>query len=226
MRIFNKFVQSLNVSLLLIVVIVIQTSWTAELKNTENLIRDIFSQQTNNQHWKNNPAANNGNHKNILRSLKPIDDRISDVIADNVLQFGNNLALEIAKLDPRSSQSEIFSPLSIMAALSLLTLGAKGRSYQELKQLIGLESDTELIQNPSKYHEEFGLMLDDLQHTEVNSGKNSGVGKRPNANWRQSPLKVAPVVSTNSKKAVMEHIVKVANGLFVQSGYSLNPDYR
>ncbi|KAM7353830.1 serpin 28Dc [Cochliomyia hominivorax] len=221
MRIFNNFIHLLTPTL--IFVIIIQTSWTTDHKINENLLRDILQNSRNDQHWKNSAASMGVNLKYPLRSLKQIDERISDVIAENVLHFGHNLALELAAQDPQSTRSEIFSPLSIMAALSLLTLGAKGKSYQELKQLIGLDSDTELIQNPSKFHEEFALMLNDLQYTDVNNV--GGSKKRSNANWRETKIKMAPVRSTNNKKVPIEHVIRVANGLFVQSGYTINPDY-
>ncbi|XP_037823418.1 serine protease inhibitor 28Dc [Lucilia sericata] len=204
--------------------VVIHTSWAGDIKTTENLLRDML--QNNNQGWK-FPTAAGVSHLNPSswksRSSKQVDERISDIIAENVLHFGHNLGLELAALDPYAERSEIFSPLSIMAALSMLTLGAKGRSYQELKQLLGLDSDSELIENPSKYHEEFGLMLNDLQHINVNAG---GLNKRSNANWRFTTLKTAPIRSTSRTKTPVEHIINVANGLFVQSGYTLNPDYR
>ncbi|KNC29032.1 hypothetical protein FF38_10172 [Lucilia cuprina] len=214
----------LNNLTLALLAIVIHTSWAGDIKTTENLLRDML--QNNDQRWK-FPVAAGVSHLNPSlwksRSSKQVDERISDIIAENVLHFGHNLGLELAASDPHAERSEIFSPLSIMAALSMLTLGAKGRSYQELKQLLGLDSDSELVENPSKYHEEFGLMLNDLQHTNVNAG---GLNKRTNANWRFTTLKTAPVRSTSRTKTPVEHIINVANGLFVQSGYTLNPDYR
>ncbi|XP_065356954.1 serine protease inhibitor 28Dc [Calliphora vicina] len=223
MRILNNFMHPLTLTLL---AVVIHLSWTVDLKTNDHLIRDILV-PNHEKRWK--TPSDGVRHTNPLLSKfsrttnKQVDERISDIIAENVLHFGHSLGLELAALDPYATRSEIFSPLSIMGALSLLTLGAKGRSYQELKQLLGLDSDSELIQNPSKYHEEFGLMLNDMQHTNVNIG---GVNKRPNANWRFTTLKTAPVrASSNRVKPPVEHIIKVANGLFVQSGYTLNPDY-
>lgn len=209
MRCFNRFMHPLT--LLSLLAVVINKSWAMDVKTSENLLRNILQ---NNAY----PVS-----PKYSRLFTVVDQRIGDIIAENVLHFGHNLGLELAALDPLATKSEIFSPLSIMAALSLLMLGAKGRSYQELKQLLALDSDSEFINNPSKYHEQFGLMLNDLQYTNVNSG---GATKRPNANWRHTKLKRAPIRTTSRNKSPVEHIIKVTNGLFVQSGYTLNPDYR
>lgn len=184
------------------------TLGAANIKINENLLRDIL--QSNEQ------------RKSPTFSIsKPVDQRLSDVIAENVLHFGHSMGLELSALDPQASKSEIFSPLSVMAALSMLTLGAKSRTYQELKLLLGLDADSELIQDSNKYHEEFGLMLNDLQHK---NAYKDGVNKRPNAIWRYTTLKQAPVRPSRIRGPI-DHVIKVANGLFVQNTYSLNPDY-
>lgn len=122
MGVFNNFTHLLPLSFVF-AVIVIPTSWSA--------------------------AVNHGNSASSVyyRQPKRIDERISNLIAENVLNFAHNLGVE---LNPNAENSEIFSPLSIMTTLSFLMLGAKGNSYQELKQLLGLNSDSELKQDPSK----------------------------------------------------------------------------
>lgn len=151
-----------------------------------------------------------------------IDQRISDVIAGNVLGFGHSVGLGLGSQTNNNADSIIFSPLSLMTALSLLTLGAKGKSYQELSELLGLNSDSELIQNPNKFHEQFGLMLNDLQHKNFNRDNNN---RRPNAIWHSKKSRGLGEIRMRNRPPV-EHIIKVANGLFVQNGYSLNLDYR
>ncbi|TMW40902.1 hypothetical protein DOY81_014018, partial [Sarcophaga bullata] len=210
MGLFKNFSHPLTLSFLFVVV-VIRTSWSVNVSTSAGQ----------------NPAT--VNHANPASSEfynqpKQIDERISNLIADNVLHFGHQMGLELAALDPHAEKSEIFSPLSIMTALSLLMLGAKGKSYQELKQLLALDSDSELIQNPSKYHEEFGMMLNDIENSNVNY---DGVYKRPNAKWRFTTLFKRPAVRVRGRvNPVVPHIIRVANGLFLQSGNTLNPDYR
>lgn len=209
MGVFNNLTHPLTLSFLF-VVIAVRTSWSVDVKSSAGQNPSAVSHR--------NPASSV-----FYRQSKQIDERISNLIAENVLHFGHNLGLELAALDPHAENSEMFSPLSIMTALSLLMLGAKGKSYQELKQLLALDSDSELIQNPSKYHEEFGMMLNDLENSNVNY---DGVNKRPNANWRFSKLKTPPVRSQSRTQAPPSHTIRIANGLFLQSGYTLNPDYR
>lgn len=220
MSIFNSFQLALA---LLVFTIFIQTSWTA-VDFKQDLLRDIIRNPLNGQNW-NNPAAavSHATASVFTQSSKQYNAEIADLIAENVLHFGHNIGLQLAALDPYASHSEIFSPLSVMSALSFLMLGAKGKSYQELKQLIGLDFDSELSTYPSKYHEELGLMLNDLQHLNSNRG---AYNRRQNANWRNTNLKSAPIRSSGRTEVAVDHIIKVANGLFVQSGYTINPHYR
>ncbi|XP_017154282.1 serine protease inhibitor 28Dc [Drosophila miranda] len=136
-----------------------------------------------------------------------VDVASSDQIARSVLNFAHNLANQ---LSGRYRKTEVFSPLSIVSSLALLLLGAKGRSYQELSSVFGT-SDT------IKFHEQFGLMLQDVRQPNremVSSG-------RPLVPWRTSNgqrtyrryLRPAP------------HEVHLANGLFTQTGYTLNAGY-
>lgn len=150
---------------------------------------------------------------------------ISDVIAENVLQFGLDIAQKLNELDPSASRSEIFSPLSVLSALSLLMLGAKGKSYQQLTKVIGIENSAELASNPSKYHELFGAMVDDMEHFDVNDNQKSSTRKHPN--WWHSLQNIITRMGSNPRKPEqIQHTINVANGLFVQTDYSLNPDYR
>ncbi|EDV59283.1 serine protease inhibitor 28Dc [Drosophila erecta] len=143
------------------------------------------------------PAAQSGGN---------VDLATSDRIASSVLNFGNILGQHLA-----SGKTEIFSPLSIVYSLALLLLGAKGRSYEELSAVFGT-SDT------ARLHEQFGLMLQDLQQP-TREAVSPG---RPLTNWRAS----SPMRSNRRAQRPGAHEVHLANGLFTQTGYSLNPDYR
>lgn len=89
-------------------------------------------------------------------------------------------------LNSRSEKTEVFSPISIYGALSLLLLGSSGNTYQELLKIMGLNKGKEfhcfpnferffyqtkcplclpdqyLANNSWKIHEEFGLLIDDI----------------------------------------------------------------
>jgi len=135
-----------------------------------------------------------------------VDLPISDQIAKSVFNFANYLGQHLGY-----KKTEIFSPLSIVNSLALLLLGARGRSYQELSAVFGI-SDT------SRLHEQFGIMLQDLLQP-TREGISPG---RPLTNWRAS----SPMRSNRRAQRPGAHEVHLANGLFTQTGYSLNPDYR
>ncbi|KAH8271046.1 hypothetical protein KR018_001648, partial [Drosophila ironensis] len=135
-----------------------------------------------------------------------VDPAMADQIAASVLNFANILGQH---LGPR--KTEIFSPLSIVNSLALLFLGAKGRSYDELAAVFGTN-------DPVRMHEQFGLMLRDLQQPTrelVSEG-------RPLVNWRA----VNGMRANRRSQRPGAHEVHLANGVFTQTGYSLNPDYR
>lgn len=49
-------------------------------------------------------------------------------------------------LRTRNEKTEVFSPLSIYGALSLLLLGSSGTTYQELLNVMGLNKGKEIRQ--------------------------------------------------------------------------------
>lgn len=89
-------------------------------------------------------------------------------------------------LSSRSEKTEVFSPISIYGALSLLLLGSSGNTFQELLSVMGLSRGNEqsqirrnffsdektnsdfltidqyLVNNSWKIHEQFGFLIEDL----------------------------------------------------------------
>uniref|UniRef100_A0A1A9WHJ0 Serpin domain-containing protein n=1 Tax=Glossina brevipalpis TaxID=37001 RepID=A0A1A9WHJ0_9MUSC len=213
-------------------VIILLTLSVASTKcqSVDGLIKDTFAgfQQETTAFTRPEQQSSTSNNNNLLRTStnrferpKQFDQRICDVIAKNVLNFARLLGAQLNSLE----RSEIFSPLSIMSALSLLTLGAKGRSYQELKQMIGLDNDSELMSNPQKFYTEFALMLEEIQHMQENDSKER---TRKKTNWRTTNFKNSPTrQTTNSRnQPAAEHVIRIANGIFIQNDYALNPNYK
>lgn len=62
------------------------------------------------------------------------DSRISSLISRNVLQLAQDISKSVLKTS--TQKTEVFSPLSIWGALSLLLLGAGGKTHRELMQLL------------------------------------------------------------------------------------------
>lgn len=65
------------------------------------------------------------------------DAQISNTLATNVLQMAHDVGETL--LRTRNEKTEVFSPMSIYGALSLLLLGAGGNTYQELLNVMGLD---------------------------------------------------------------------------------------
>lgn len=62
--------------------------------------------------------------------------QISNSLATNVLQMAHDVGETL--LRTRNEKTEVFSPLSIYGALSLLLLGSSGSTYNELLTVMGL----------------------------------------------------------------------------------------
>lgn len=66
------------------------------------------------------------------------DARVSDSLAKNVLQLAQEIGTTL--LQDSDKQTEVFSPLSIYTALSVLLMGANGQTFQELKSLMKINN--------------------------------------------------------------------------------------
>lgn len=62
------------------------------------------------------------------------DARISDLLSKNILQFAQEIGTTI--LQDSDKKTEVFSPLSIYSALSMLLMGSNGQTFQELMNLL------------------------------------------------------------------------------------------
>lgn len=139
-----------------------------------------------------------------------VDVAAADEIAHGVLRFAQNLSRQITSSYRKTT---IFSPLSIISALALLMLGAKGRSYAELSSVFGLADSVKL-------HEQFGLMLQDVQQPT----RQTVSPLRQLDRWHSDSVRRSLRAYPRNRSTTQE--VHVANGLFVQQGYSLNPNYK
>lgn len=90
--------------------------------------------------------------------------------------------------------------------------------------LLKFSGDPFLARNPWKIHEEYGLLCDDITKNAVNPQH-----QRPQNNWK---LSRPPATAERRKNAPQNddghfhHKITIANGLFVQNGFSIRPDYR
>lgn len=77
-----------------------------------------------------------------------------------------------------------------------------------------------MAKTPWKIHEEFGILLEDLTSNDLNP-----FHQRPQNNWK---INRNPSTSRHGARSLngIEHKITVANGIFVQSGFSIRPDYK
>lgn len=86
-------------------------------------------------------AADNLNNQSLQRNSENdarFDERISELLAKNVLQLSQEIGTTI--LQDSDKPTEVFSPLSIYTALSILLMGANGQTFQELMSLLKINN--------------------------------------------------------------------------------------
>lgn len=75
--------------------------------------------------------------------------------------------------------------------------------------------DAYLNSNPWKIHEEFGLLIEDVAAIFSNPKH-----RRPQAKWKINQTQ------NSFDRNTIDQRISIANGLFVQNGYSIRDDYR
>lgn len=87
-------------------------------------------------------CAQHGNNQssqwNSLEDDPRFDARVSELLAKNMLQLSQEIGTTI--LQDSDKPTEVFSPLSIYTALSILLMGANGQTFQELMSLLKISS--------------------------------------------------------------------------------------
>lgn len=134
-----------------------------------------------------------------------------DVTSASALQHDHtsrnvlNLAHKIGKslLSSEGAKVLVYSPVSIAGALQLVLLGANGETYNELLQLLSVD-------DPRSLHKDFGDSINDLLATSIDDV--TGGNERTNT------------IATGAGS--LDHRVSIVNGIFVQNGFSIRPDYR
>uniref|UniRef100_A0A2C9GU54 Serpin domain-containing protein n=1 Tax=Anopheles culicifacies TaxID=139723 RepID=A0A2C9GU54_9DIPT len=163
------------------------------------------------------PAAIANQQTNRLQAPTANTKLVSDSVT--------NLAVKIANaLSNQKSKTEIFSPVSIAGALSLLLLGSGGRTQEELLNVMGLNKGQLSFQ---EIHISFGRLFQDLVSNDPSL--------EPLVTWRMNdkcnrydededeedfPLAQAP--TNPSEKDV---IIQIGNGIFSQEGTTFDARY-
>ncbi|XP_031617154.1 serine protease inhibitor 28Dc [Contarinia nasturtii] len=143
------------------------------------------------------------------------DARVSELLASNMLKLSQEIGTTVLQ---DSDKTEIFSPLCIYSALSTLLMGANGQTFQELMNVLKINNDPYLSQNTWKVHEEFSLMIDDLNRDIPHPGRR----RRP-VFWTQNHQQNR---DENKNQNQSYQQIQIANGIFFQNGYFIRDDYR
>lgn len=178
----------------------------------------------------------------VISTESRFDLRASNSVSEAVLKLGHDIGTAV--LRKSTDKAFVISPISIASALSLVLLGAKGETHQELMRLMGYDYDSVLSTNPYKIHEEFGNIIEDLI-----SEYQTPIRNRPTEPWKEKGDRSKRQVGFNFPQSdqypsasgtheemrqadpgfqsgTVNHKIAVANGIFIQNDYSLRPDYK
>ncbi|XP_052131550.1 uncharacterized protein LOC113209300 [Frankliniella occidentalis] len=128
-------------------------------------------------------------------------EMVEAVIARGVTRLAINLAKVVEHDGDVSGQTGnvVFSPLNVATALALVLAGSNGTTFNEIANALGIKVDENLLSNRKFVHEKFGHFLSQLE---------SG----------------SATVNPTSNTTEGSHVV-VANGLFVQKEYDIQPSF-
>ncbi|CAO1361197.1 unnamed protein product [Diamesa hyperborea] len=148
------------------------------------------------------------------------DESNSINIAKNVLDLSQKLVRNV--LASSKKNYEILSPISIASALQLALLGSYGSTFNELMSVLGYNKNAMSGLSASTVHQQFGFLLEDLVSNDLNYTR-----ARSQVPWRAraSNSYINRANKAPKNNAIPNHTITVANGIFVQKGFSIRPEY-
>ncbi|XP_065078383.1 serine protease inhibitor 28Dc-like isoform X2 [Ochlerotatus camptorhynchus] len=159
-----------------------------------------------------------------------------DLVSRSVTNLAQKISLAIAS--PKS-KTELFSPVSIAGALSLLLLGSGGTTRDELTNLLGFQGQPISF---TDIHKSFGRLFEELVSNEPSMmtripWRENDKCNNPDEDEEDEPSyqpSKAPSNQENRNKRDADnaspfdsysHEIQLANGLFLENSYNLNPQY-
>ncbi|KAL9705733.1 hypothetical protein quinque_009251 [Culex quinquefasciatus] len=144
-----------------------------------------------------------------------------DVVANSVTNLAQKISRAIAS---QKSKTEIFSPVSIAGALSLLLLGSSGVTRDELTKLMGFDNQQISF---ADIHKSFGKLFGELVSSEPSL--NTPVPWRQNDkcntyDYEDDEPSPHPK-NQRGKRDTSSHQISVANGVFVDRNFLLGARY-
>nr|XP_029714423.1 serine protease inhibitor 28Dc-like isoform X2 [Aedes albopictus] len=152
-------------------------------------------------------------------------------VSQSVTNLAQKISLAIA--NPKS-KTEIFSPVSIAGALSLLLLGSGGTTRDELMNVMGFQNSRLTF---TDIHKSFGRLFQDLVSNDP--AQNVTIpwrvtDKCNNYDYEDEDYTQAkPATQQRGKRDTDQtspfdrysHEIQLANGLFLDTSFELNPTY-
>ncbi|XP_062546436.1 serine protease inhibitor 28Dc-like isoform X1 [Armigeres subalbatus] len=144
-------------------------------------------------------------------------------VSQSVTNLAQKISLAIA--NPKS-KTEIFSPVSIAGALSLLLLGSGGATRDELINVMGFQNSRLSF---TDIHKSFGRLFQDLVSNEP--AQNVNIPWRANDKCNnydydeEDYVQQKPSSPQRGRRDTDSHFISVANGIFVDHSLPLNPRY-
>lgn len=121
--------------------------------------------------------------------IKDVELSAPDLVAIGVLNLGVDIFRRTAAVS--QDKIQVISPLSIAGATSLMQLGAKGETLKELRKINGqIKDGVDDILESKLYHENFGLLLQEITSKELNSEEHNVTVA--NAIFAKENLKIRP----------------------------------
>ncbi|XP_055641865.1 serine protease inhibitor 28Dc-like isoform X2 [Toxorhynchites rutilus septentrionalis] len=173
--------------------------------------------------------AHDASGQNQAAILNPRSSQTLDVVANSVTNLAQKISLAIA--NPKS-KTEIFSPVSIAGALSLLLLGSGGTTKEELMKLMGFQNEQISF---TDIHKSFGKLFRELVSNEPTLQVNvpwRETDKCNNVDYDEYESRIGSQSDRQRRDADIPseferffHQIELANGIFVENSYELNPQY-
>ncbi|XP_055641866.1 serine protease inhibitor 28Dc-like isoform X3 [Toxorhynchites rutilus septentrionalis] len=167
--------------------------------------------------------AHDASGQNQAAILNPRSSQTLDVVANSVTNLAQKISLAIA--NPKS-KTEIFSPVSIAGALSLLLLGSGGTTKEELMKLMGFQNEQISF---TDIHKSFGKLFRELVSNEPTLQVNvpwRETDKCNNVDYDEYESRIGSQSDRQRRDADLSVEVDIGNGIFAQQGQEFDDKYR
>ncbi|XP_055641860.1 serine protease inhibitor 28Dc-like isoform X1 [Toxorhynchites rutilus septentrionalis] len=165
--------------------------------------------------------AHDASGQNQAAILNPRSSQTLDVVANSVTNLAQKISLAIA--NPKS-KTEIFSPVSIAGALSLLLLGSGGTTKEELMKLMGFQNEQISF---TDIHKSFGKLFRELVSNEPTLQVNvpwRETDKCNNVDYDEYESRIGSQ-SDRQRRDADSHLISVANGIFLSHDLQVSNTY-